>query len=233
MKQTRGNTIDYKKFYEAETQAKQQRKSVRRVADNTLYPISIVPSTSTSSSTRESTRVRVHYIGYGARCDEWRDKSELVQLTSPCVEDDYDLYSHLALSIKSLLVGKRKSNPVSRVEMAFDKKAYDDGLGAVGFRSRSMRGKQYYTINLYSDLNHLLGSNWHYRGLNSTGDFCYVILETVEYYLYQRRPLVHYIVGGDGQPVRCSTPRGHALVFSFVRGDGTPTEFGKNDIIFK
>jgi len=59
---------------------------------------------------------------------------------------------------------------------------------------RLVRRVEHYTIDAYSDLDSLLGCNWHYRGLNSAGDFCYVMCGTVEFYVYRKRPLVFYVV---------------------------------------
>ena len=78
----------------------------------------------------------------------------------------------------------------------------------------------------------MLGHNWHYRGSNSAGDFCFVIRETVEFYLCRKRPLIQYIPNGNQNPTRVSTPQGYALVFKYVRGDGTPSQFGKLDDVF-
>ena len=65
--------------------------------------------------------------------------------------------------------------------MTFDKVTFDEGLRTKGHASKSVRGTQHYKISSYNDLDGLLGRNWHYRGLNDVGDFCYVVLETVEY----------------------------------------------------
>jgi len=36
----------------------------------------------------------------------------------------------------------------------------------------------------FKDLNRLLGSDWHVRGIDRNGVLCYIILNTVEFYLY-------------------------------------------------
>ena len=88
------------------------------------------------------------------------------------------------------------------------------------------------TITLFDDLDSLFGRNWQYRGLNELGDFCYVINETVDFYLYKKRPLIQYI-DQEGIPTKVSVPRGYALIFKFVHGDGTASHFGKLSGIFK
>ena len=144
--------------------------------DVTLYPVALLPERSTDN------RLLIHYIGYSSDYDEWREPEDLVQLQSPCLtSEEHGFHQDLALKIKSLLVGHRKSNPVSRIEMTFDKVTFDEGLRTKGHASKSVRGTQHYKISSYNDLDGLLGHNWHYRGLNDVGDFCYVVLETVEY----------------------------------------------------
>ena len=135
--------------------------------------------------------------------------------------EEYDFYQELAMRIKSTLLAKRKANPVTRIDMPFDRAAFERGLKSHGQVKQYSRGTHRYKIAHYSDIEDLLGKNWHYRGVNSAGDFCYAILETVEFYLYHRRPLIHYIANEHGKPIQTSTPRGYMLVFKFVRGDGT------------
>lgn len=116
--------------------------------------------------------------------------------------------------------------------MAFDKRIFDEGLKAMGHLKNRKRGIDHYTIKNYGDLNSLFGRNWHYRGLNQLGDFCYVICETVDFYLYKKRPLIQY-VEQEGTPTKISVPRGYTLVFKFIRGDGTAAQFGKLSGVFK
>ena len=191
--------------------------------DGAFYPVRLVE--------RDGTRVLIHYVGYDPHFDEWREEKDLVNMPSPCLTDEcYDLHQDLALKIKSSLTSKRKSNPLVRVDMPFDKQTFCQGLQCKGTESRTVKGDTYYKISTYKDLDELLGHNWHYRGINSAGDFCYVMLETVEYHLYRRKPLIHYVPDENGRPLQAKTPQGHALVFTFVRGDGVASEFGKNDI---
>lgn len=139
-----------------------------------LYPISQVK--------RDGTRVLVDLINMPFPC-----------LTTEC----YGLHQDLALKIKSSLTSKRKSNPIVRVDMPFDLKIFCQGLQCKGTVSKTVKGITYYKIRSYKELDELLGHNWHYRGINSSGDFCFVMLETVEYHLYRRRPLIQQMRMGD------------------------------------
>jgi len=175
----------------------------RSSKDNTLYPVTIV-----------STQPEIHYLGYSSAFDEWRHLGDLVQLDSLSsynIANKYDFNQHLAIKIKSSLTSQRKVNPSTRLELMFDKDVFEEGLKLKGVVKTKSHGIDHYTINSYSDLDSELGHNWHYRGSNSAGDFCYVIQETVEFYLYRKRPLVQYIPDGNQNPLKVSTPQGYYM----------------------
>ena len=120
-----------------------------------------------------------------------------------------------------------------RIDLPFDRIEFDGGLRLCGKEKRCVHGVQRYTINQFQDLNRLLGINWHFRGINVNGDFCYVILNTVEYYLYHRRPLKEFMPSLTGERYTADLRDvGDMLVFTFVRGDGTSDKFGSDPQIF-
>ena len=51
--------------------------------------------------------------------------------------------------------------------------------------------------NCYSDLDSLLGKKWFIRGINESGDFCYVMLETVRFYMSEKSPHIDYQPDGS------------------------------------
>ena len=198
-----------------------------KMTDN-LYPISVLDDEHDSKG-----RIRIHYIGYGHEFDEWREPTELVNVASPCVlSEKYDLHQDLALRIKSTLTASRKSNPCIKILMPFDELVFSEGLAAKGYIHSTTRRIAHYRITQYSDLNELLGEGWHFRGLNAIGDYCFVVPNTIEYYLCRRRPIVHFVPSSNGSPVQISTPQGFLLHLMFIRGDGTSSDFGKNRTIF-
>uniref|UniRef100_A0A1X7SFA1 Tudor-knot domain-containing protein n=1 Tax=Amphimedon queenslandica TaxID=400682 RepID=A0A1X7SFA1_AMPQE len=83
----------------------------------------------------KGTKVKVHYIGYGKKFDEWKERSELVLLdpgasdattsstdeTSSAVYQPFSLYRELANKIKSSLQSSRKDSPSVKIDMTFDK----------------------------------------------------------------------------------------------------------------
>ena len=84
----------------------------------------------------------------------------------------FSLYSESSVKVKCALSSRRKENPSVRIDMPFDKMLFDGELKVYGTPSRVYRATQRYKIPNFKDLNPLLGQNWHYRGLNSSGDYC-------------------------------------------------------------
>ena len=95
---------------------------------------------------------------------------------------------------------------------------------SVGPCSRSGLSQEKYTITNYSDLDDLLGKQWYIRIVNPMGDFAYVILKTVSFYLTKGRPILDYEVvqkeDGTLDFVPMYIEQLYSLIFTFVRGDG-------------
>ena len=226
--------VNYKKLSELKL-PKASRSRPSTVDQEHLYPVEIVEE--------DSLRYKVHYVGYSRSFDEWKSKEEIVALGEDADEDTggvelvpnserFMLYNELAIRIKTSLNSHRKLSPVVRIDMPFDRIEFDGGLRISGKEKRSIHGVQRYTIAQFQDLNRLLGVNWHFRGINANGDFCYVIRNTVEYYLYHRRPLKEFMPSTEGSSPIKLRDTGYMLVFTFVRGDGTSDKFGTDPQIF-
>lgn len=170
-------------------------------------------------------RVKIHYVGYEDRFDEWRQREELEnwhdddehggQQLETELYQPFDLHQELAYHIKSSLKGSRK-DPVIRIEMPFDHLLFNGGLKCCGKLLRKSRGHDIYGLSHYADLRPLLGDRWHLRILNPRRDFCYVHLETVEYWLHKRKSIQEF--DEEGHAI-VSKKGGYILVFRFVRMD--------------
>ena len=199
-----------------------------------LYPVTILE--------QDCAKVIVHYIGYSSNYDEWKYEDELVDeggesCESQAAYQPYSLYYNLRLRVKQALACGRKSSPVIKIVMSFDPVLFNGGLKAVGVPFKVVQGVQHYKIKKYQDLDFYLGSSWHYRGLNSSGDYNFVELETVDFWLRKARPLAEYFpdeMDSDGQVAgsKCLTDTGYNLFFSFVCNYGTSLTFGKDKNIF-
>lgn len=217
--------------YRELTNIKLPRRTVSRsstkpssLVDNTLYRLRVV------EEDKENSLVKVRYVGYGSERDEWRASKDIVVLNeTDSSGDDSDeerdglpkitfkpfcLYDELGYQIKSCLMSDRKRDPLSRIRMAFDT-IYFDGLAK---RGTIVCGTKYYTIVKFSAFEDILGSRWFIRGLNSAGDFCYIKPRTVKFHLKKTTRQVDYQLREDGTLTK---QYAGALVFEFVRGDGT------------
>lgn len=208
---------------------------MKQVPPDHLYPLRIVEEDD------EQQLVKVHYEGFSSRFDEWRAKNDIVEISTYESEVDneedpaniesepdgpispFNPYHELLVNIKSSLTSTRKKSTHVRVRMPFDKLLFDGGLKARGVNA----GCGKYTIMQYSDLHDILGADWYFRGLNEHGDFCYVTLQSIRYYIYKRRPLIDYQPLQESQHVRSKKIHhpGYMLAFDFVRGDGIREDF--------
>jgi hypothetical protein len=179
--ETRGRRVDYKAANDIILPVANRSKPKK----SELYPVEVV------ERDVQKKKVKVHYTGYGSSDDEWRDEDDIVQPRQDpinLITPAFNLYQELALKIKMSLQSTRKSNPEVKLVMDFDKLQFDGGIRQAGTLKASNRVEKY-KIKAYSDLDEFLGSQWYIHGLNSRGDFCYVILKTVCFYLSQKRPL--------------------------------------------
>ena len=174
--------------------------------------------------------------------DEWREADDLVpmnQTSNSTIQSQVikqcHLHSELRIKIKQALMCSKKQSPSVSIDMGFDYFLFKGGLEAAGIAKESTRGIQRYGLERYSDLNHLLGDNWHFRGINDRGDYGYVILDSVEYYLSKRRAITEYLPSAQpsNQITAHTIDTGHSLKFTFVRGYGNRSTFGKERSIFK
>ena len=114
-------------------------------------------------------------------------------------------------------------DPQVKIQLTFDNSVFTllkDAGKPVGIS----RGHQVYTIRQYSDLDDLLGNQWHFRLANINGDFSYAMLETIRFYTMKPKPLFDFNATktsrGDLSLVPFYTEKQTSLVFQFVRKDG-------------
>lgn len=74
-----------------------------RAADKTLYDIEIVAE--------EGSKVKIHYVGYDVKFDEWRPKEEIELKKPKLVTQDFSPLTELACQIKRKLAPTRHQDP--------------------------------------------------------------------------------------------------------------------------
>ena len=206
-----------------------KKKKKKSAIQNQLYEIEVV------AIDKQEKKVKIHYKGYGEEADEWRDCSEenmfpferLEKVFIPgemSLEDRTNIFhERVYQEIKRKLWSGRRDDPDIRIEINVDYDVFDRGLGKV-VKGIQKRGKKVHTIKDNVDLDHLLGSKWNERIFNENGDFAYVVNGTVTYWLTKRKPIVEYKLIG-GKFVRSEIEGVHALVLTFVRGDGNKRQY--------
>ena len=202
---------------DSSAQAVPTRSQRVRSNPNQLYEIQIVEE--------EDYKVKIHYVGYSSIHDEWIRRSDIVlkppKPSRPSPE--LSLLSVLACSIKQKLNPSRKEDSAVRIQFPFDTENFQL-LKQKGKALRKSRGHDIFTLQQYSDLDELLGERWFLRIANTNGDFSYVILCTIRFYITQPRPILDFNCEhqADGQLtfVPFYVEQQQALVFTFVRGDG-------------
>ena len=231
------------------------RQNYRELADVKLpkRSRSINSSKSTSSASpetsvlyrlrvleRDEDRVKVRYIGYGSKYDEWRRLEDIVDLVDDDNSDEGDLrlldskqlspvakfclFEELACTIKSSLFSRRKGDPLCSIDMSFDCLHFE-ALVRRGMRKGTKGKTEIYSLSSLSKLDDLLGERWYIRGLNRAGDFCYVEPDTVRFYLKSPKQKCDYQLQQDGTIKMKYFGVKHHLVFQFVRSDGTVAEW--------
>ena len=118
--------------------------------------------------------------------------------------------------------------------MGFDYFLFTGGLQQAGIATNTVQGTVRYGIQQYSDLNFLLGTRWHYRGINKYGNYAYVVISSIEFHLRKRRSVVDYHPPeSPGRPIAPSKlDTGYLLTFCFQRRYGNSSTFGRNRDIF-
>ena len=85
-----------------------------------------------------------------------------------------------------------------------------------------------YTISHFKNLEDLLGKQWHLRILNDKGDYCYVMLHTISFYLSKGQSIKEYGVningGGTYSFQETFLEQNTFLVFCFVWGDSIKSQ---------
>ena len=94
------------------------RRTTKKYDSQKLYSVEIVET--------EDDRVKVHYVGYSSKYDEWKDKSEIKfsqcedEVADPDIYEPFSLHKELSLKIKRALSCNRTASPNIKISMPFD-----------------------------------------------------------------------------------------------------------------
>ena len=210
-----------------------RRDGVGSFPDSTFYRLRVL------EEDQENKRVKVRYVGYSDKYDEWRRMDEIVTVDHYEEEDNSDfvpsqlpsmatakfcLFEELASRIKSLLFSSRKTSPICSVVLSFDSLHFDS-LVVRGTRKETKGTREIYSLRSLTKLDDLLGDKWYIRGINSAGDFCYVEPGTVSFYFKRLKLKPDFQMKEDGTLTKCYFGVRSQLVFQFIRNDGTSQQW--------
>lgn len=134
-----------------------------------MFPIKVLQ--------REGDKVKVHYVGYDKRYDQWKNQCDIEAITEDVVsrpesiqnerEADidnstvykpYSLYKDLSMQIKKSMVCSRNASPKVKIIMPFDLLMFNSGMKMAGRPVKKIGRVQYYELDNYQDLIHV--STW-------------------------------------------------------------------------
>ena len=116
--------------------------------------------------------VKVRYIGYGSKYDEWRRLEDIFDLEDsnensdkPQISDGkllsliskFCLFEELACAIKSSLFSHRKGDPACSIDMSFDSLHFVEALAYRGVVKSRKGSTEMYGLSSLSKLDDLLG----------------------------------------------------------------------------
>ena len=201
--------VDYKALAEGPA-FHRERQTATNWSTSKLYPMNILDF----KTEHDTVYDLVHYIGWDKRYDEWRPVNEIVDIPKEFLETTEAtsfFYLQLATRIKEALHIQRKTDSSVEVCLPMPRDAFEP-LKLYGQLNSS--GK--YSLSKLTDLNELLGQNWHFKIVNANKDFAFIIEGTLSFCMTERPPLVEF--NADGGSV--ITHRGFVLVVKFVRARG-------------
>ena len=198
--------------------------------DRNLYDVEVVEVDTTRK------QLKTHFVGFSHEYDEWcdydneRDYFPFVRLEKIFFPEEGLLvdrgnifHGQLYRCIKRKLWSGRRDDPEVRIELNVEPDVFALALGQVT-KSFLQRGKEIYHVKDNRSLDSVLGLKWDERIMNYSGDFAYVVEDTVRFWMSKRAAIEEFKYIG-GKLVKCEIEDSFFFVFTFVRGDGNRRQY--------
>ncbi|KAJ8018370.1 hypothetical protein HOLleu_43670 [Holothuria leucospilota] len=132
----------------------------------------------------------MHYIGWPQKYDHWRLSSTVVTIPCAVLEDTpfNNFVYAMRVAIKEKLNRHRREDSLVEILLPIQKSVFEK---IAKFRTAGTR-TGHFRLTSYQDFKPILGEDWFYRVFNAGGDFCAVVLHTLDFYLREREPLHEY-----------------------------------------
>lgn len=105
-------------------------------------------------------------------------------MTIPCAVLEDTPFNNFVYAMN----GHRREDSLVEISLPIQKSVFEKiaKFGTAGTRTGHFR------LTSYQDFKPILGEDWFYRVFNAGGDFCAVVLHTLDFYLREREPLHEY-----------------------------------------
>ena len=170
--------------------------------------------------------VLVHYVGWEDKYNEWRLKSEVVDVN----EEKSDA---LELVKKDLLVKVKENLNISRVQdtevtlhIPIQVETFNRFVEVINGHPVRLKRKDIFTAD-WASVATFLGTDWFFRVVNAAGDFAYVVESTIQIWIHERRCLEQYVVNVETKQLDKKLLHHGHLVFRCVKDRGDKFELGK------
>ena len=171
-------------------------------------------------------KVKVRYVGWGRRYDEWRPLSELTgSADEPELdEEEQDEVVKLELGrirvkIQESLTGLRRCDTLIKISEPVSEKTWRRISGACRVK-KTFKKKSTLHCPRKSRFDKLFGAGWSRRYFNNKGDYSEVLMRTMQLHLMKKKALQCYEKKSNGSFVPKPLDRGLYVVIRFVRKDG-------------
>ena len=156
----KGNIATYRDLLKLDI-PKQRRTRVAGTDIDKLYPIQIM------ETSQDQCRVKVHYIGYATRYDEWKDIAEVEDIAptttatrsteslESCHSEEqlptevyrpYSFHDNLRIQVKKSLICSRIRSPKIKIKVPIDILMFNGGLKVAGYPKSRVSGVECSTI---------------------------------------------------------------------------------------
>jgi len=209
---------------EVYTRPEKNSRENRKKKDDNLYDVSVVEIDARSK------RIKVHYVGWDAKYDEWKNcqgsdfplvKYERLKLPTPeTIYQRSEMFCQtLSLEIKRHLCFGWKDNPEVRIELKIDEDVYLQTFKNFGMPVKRASRKGEMRVMNNRALDEYMGMHWDRRLQNKLGDCSFVAAGTVRFWFRRKKPLQDYFeIGRTFLPYEVEQEP--VLVFTFVRERG-------------
>ncbi|XP_046568810.1 uncharacterized protein LOC124277184 [Haliotis rubra] len=185
-----------------------------------LFDVKIIESKTDADGTD---LVKVHYVGFSSKFDQWVKASATVTRSSLMSNDPKDVFLFNVLSsVRDNLTVSRGIDSRVVIRIPITSPDVTTSLTDIAQKVSSVSSyvRHEFRFNDVHGPDILFGNDWWYRIVNKANDFAYVNRETVLFGYYERKMREEYTLNNDLKLVH----RGFMFFLRFVKEKGNRSE---------